>query len=234
MLKVEGLAASYARVPVLHEISLSIEPEGIVALLGRNGAGKSTLLKSVMGLVRSSAGSIKVDEREVSSMPPFRRARAGLAYVPQGRDVFPSMTVFENLKIAACAHRRDGWAEEVEAVIEDFPAIKTYLGRAGGELSGGQQQLVALARALVTSPKVLLLDEPSEGIQPSIVDEIAERILAINATRKVTVLLVEQNLNFAARLADRAIVMVKGRIETEMPMAAIVGQEEIQHRYLGV
>ncbi|TMF29471.1 MAG: ABC transporter ATP-binding protein [Chloroflexi bacterium] len=171
--------------------------------------------------------------QEISKLPTHVRARLGLAYVPQGRDIFPGLTVHENLRLGGMAARQDG-TRRLQEVLKLFPMLSEKLSARGASLSGGQQQLVALARALVSAPKVLLLDEPSEGIQPSILEQIVERIRTINRQEGVAVLLVEQNLQFAAALAERAYIMTKGVVVRELPMARIVDDPEIQREYMGV
>lgn len=234
MLTVESVRAGYGRVPVLHGVTMEVAAQEIVAIVGRNGMGKTTLLKTIAGVVRTSGGSIRMDGRDVTKAPAYKRARRGMAYVPQGRDIFPELSVLENLQVAAYSHRRTDWRSNVDRVLDEFPTLADKVRQAGGGLSGGQQQLLAFARALVTEPTVLLLDEPSEGIQPSLVDAIGDVILAVNRSRAMTIVLVEQNLNFAAQVASRAFVMTKGLIETELPMKTLAERRDLQHAFLGV
>jgi len=178
--------------------------------MGRNGVGKTTLLKSLMGLLRPRTGRITWEGRDVTNAPPYRRARAGLGYVPQGREIFPQLTVLENLQIGTIGQGRGRTVPDF--VFDYFPALKTMLDRKGGVLSGGQQQQLAIARALVGQPKLLVLDEPTEGIQPNIITLIGRVLKELKGAGKVSVLLVEQYFEFAAKLADRYYVMEKGAI----------------------
>ncbi len=234
MLRLDDVVAGYGCTMVLQRLTLSVEPAEIVAVLGRNGVGKSTLLKTVMGLVPVSSGTITLDGVAVDRLPAHARAGRGLAYVPQGREVFPGLSVLENLRVAGYASRHRSWAVQLERILEEFPLLAERRNARAGSLSGGQQQILAVARALMTNPRVLLLDEPSEGIQPSIVDHIAETIRAINVDRRISVVLVEQNLDFAAELAERAHVMEKGRIVRSLDAAEMLDDRELQREYLGV
>ena len=234
MLSVRDLHAGYGGITVLSGVDLDIGAGEIVAILGRNGAGKSTLLRAIVGLLPVRAGTIGLDGRgELTRLPAHARARAGLGYVPQGRQIFPRLSVLDNLRAAALAVGRDP-TSGVAAVLDEFPILKDKLRAQGASLSGGQQQILALARALVTQPRVLLLDEPTEGIQPSIVDAIAAHVREINTRSGVSVLLVEQNLEFAAELAARAYVLDKGAVVRELPPASVLRDLDLQHEYLGV
>ncbi|WP_370693958.1 urea ABC transporter ATP-binding subunit UrtE [Methylobacterium sp. NEAU K] len=206
---VESLDQHYGGAQVLRGVSLAIEPGRCLALLGRNGAGKTTLLRCLTGLIPESRGRIRLDGADITGLRPDARARAGIAYVPQGREIFADLTVAENLKVAARAH---GLArtEAVDEAVALFPALRDLWSRPGGNLSGGQQQQLAIARALATRPRLLLLDEPTEGIQPSIVSAIAAVIAGLNG--RITVLLVEQYLDFAVRLADAFVVLGRGSV----------------------
>jgi len=234
VLQVTDLRAGYGSTPVLTGVNLQVAEGEVVALMGRNGMGKTTLLRTLMGLLPARGGTILWNGgQEISKLPTHVRARLGLGYVPQGRDIFPGLTVHENLRLGGMAARQDG-TRRLQEVLKLFPMLSDKLSARGASLSGGQQQLVALARALVSAPKVLLLDEPSEGIQPSILEQIVERIRTINRQEGVAVLLVEQNLQFAAALAERAYIMTKGVVVRELPMARIVDDPEIQREYMGV
>jgi urea ABC transporter ATP-binding protein UrtE len=234
MLKLEGLVAGYGRTTVLNGVDLELPSGEIVAVLGRNGVGKSTMLRAVIGTIRARAGAILLDGEDVSRLPAHVRARRGLAYVPQGRQIFPALTVNENLRVAAYGSGRDGWNARLEEVYAEYPVLAEKRNARASSLSGGQQQMLALGRALMTSPRVLLLDEPSEGIQPSIVDQIVETLQRMNRERGISVVLVEQNLDFAADVAERAYVMEKGRIVRELPASEVVRDRELQREYLGV
>jgi len=234
VLRAADLRAGYGMTPVLAGVNLEVGKGEIVAVLGRNGMGKTTLLRTLMGLLPARAGTISWNGgRDISKLPAHARARLGLTYVPQGRDIFPGLTVLENLRLGGLATGQDV-ERRVGEVLRAFPMLREKLSERGGSLSGGQQQLLALARALVASPKMLLLDEPSEGIQPSILEQILERVRTINREEGITVLLVEQNLEFAAALAERAYIMNKGVVVRELPIVRIVEDPEIQREYMGV
>ena len=229
MLHLHGLNVSYGDSQVLWDVDLQV-PEGqIVCLMGRNGVGKTTLLKSIMGLLKPRSGSIDFQGHQLSAWPPDRRARLGIGYVPQGREIFPDMTVLENLHIGLVAHGASTHAIP-DDIFQLFPALQSMLTRKGGVLSGGQQQQLAFARALITRPSLLLLDEPTEGIQPSIILEIEDVIRRIRATGQVSILLVEQYVDFAQRLADYVYVMEQGAIVLEGEIDALA--EADVKRYL--
>jgi branched-chain amino acid transport system ATP-binding protein len=209
-LSIIDLCSGYGSAAVLKGVSLSVLPGEIVSVLGRNGAGKTTLLKTIMGLVRREQGSIWVEGKRIDGLAPNNIASAGVGYVPQGRAIFSTLSVIENLRVTQFAQGTSG--DRVEELIELLPALKPHLAARGGGLSGGQQQILALARALVGSPRVLLLDEPSEGIQPSILDTIIKVLESLMKREPIAILLVEQNLDFAAALSQRAYVMEMGRI----------------------
>jgi urea ABC transporter ATP-binding protein UrtE len=214
VLRVEDIEAGYSSVRVLRGVTFALEPKQVLALLGRNGVGKTTLMRVLMGLIPSSAGRIALDGADVTGAPPYRIARLGIGYVPQGRGIFPKLTVRENLMIGTRA-RSDGRSEIQERVFDFFPILKERLAQAGGTLSGGQQQMLAIGRALCGNPKVLLLDEPSEGIQPDIVHHIGEIIRRLVSDTDLAVLLVEQNLDLGLGAASRCIIMEKGTIVRE-------------------
>jgi urea transport system ATP-binding protein len=209
VLVIERLDASYGGSQVLWGVDLAVPPRQVVCLMGRNGVGKTTLLKAVMGLIPARRGRITLDGRDITGWSPDRRARAGIGYVPQGREIFPHLTVAENLEIARLGTRR---VRDLDRALALFPALARALGRKGGVLSGGEQQMLAIGRALLTEPRLLVLDEPTEGIQPSIILEIEEAIRRIRDELGLAVLLVEQYLDFAERLADAYVVMAKGAI----------------------
>ncbi len=209
MLAVTGLRANYGRIPILTGIDLEIAEGEAVGILGHNGMGKTTLMKTLIGLVPASGGRIAFAGADVTREPADRRARRGLGYVPQGREIFPRLSVRENLRMAALA---GGDESAVEEALADFPSLAPLLDRAGGALSGGEQQILAIARCLCTRPHLLLLDEPTEGIQPSIVARIAETLAALRRSRNLTLVLVEQNLDFVAALSSRVLIIQKGEI----------------------
>ncbi len=213
MLDITGLSAYYGDSIILENISMKLNEGQVVCLLGRNGVGKTTFLKSIMGLVKTPDGSISVDGNEIIKMPTYKRALQGIGYVPQGRDIFAHLSVYENLLLGL--ERNKNKVDLEEGVFELFPVLKTMLKRKGGDLSGGQQQQLAIARALVSNPGLLLLDEPTEGIQPSIIQEIAKVIRKLKARGNITMLIVEQYLDFVLEVADYFYVMDKGRIVME-------------------
>jgi urea transport system ATP-binding protein len=204
-LVVENLNQYYGGSHILRNVSLEVLPGKVTALLGRNGVGKTTLLKALMGLVPLRSGQVSFEGHDVTRAKPHERARAGLAYVPQGREIFPRLSVQENLQIAA-----EGRIPE--RIFELFPVLKAMLARRGGDLSGGQQQQLAIGRALAMKPRLLILDEPTEGIQPSIIKEIERVIRTLASTGEMAILLVEQYYDFARSLADQYLVMQRGEI----------------------
>ncbi|WP_320203193.1 ABC transporter ATP-binding protein [Agrobacterium rosae] len=211
MLEVTQLRSGFGRIPIIGGVDLGVAPGELLGILGHNGAGKTTLLKTLAGFLPVTDGSIRLEGRDIASLPPYARARAGMGYVPQGRRIFPALSVRENLEIAAARSGRS-----IEEVLELFPRIVRLLDRAGGALSGGEQQLLALARCLCARPKIMLLDEPTEGIQPSIIEEMIETLLRIRKSDGLTILLVEQNLECLQALADRILVLNRGVIVKEL------------------
>src|SRR5215510_100539 len=211
MLTVEKLNQHYGSSHTLRDVSFSVPLGACTALLGRNGVGKTTLLKCLMGLLPITSGSISFDGVELTGLPPFARVRLGLGYVPQGREIFPRLTVEENIRMAL-AIRKDNDYTIPEDIFQMFPVLKQMLRRRGGDLSGGQQQQLSIARALVMKPKVLILDEPTEGIQPSIIKEIERVIHALSERGDMAILLVEQYFDFARELADQYLILRRGEI----------------------
>jgi urea transport system ATP-binding protein len=211
MLEVVDLDVFHGRTQVLFGVGLVVPDDGLACVMGRNGVGKTTLLNAVMGLLRPSRGRITFDGRDLRRLKPYERVRAGLAYVPQGRGGFPQLTVAENLSVVQEASARSS-PTAISEVLDVFPRLVPLLGRRAGFLSGGQQQQLAMARALVTRPKLLVLDEPTEGIQPSIIHEIEDTIVALSREAGLSILLVEQYVEFALRLADRYAVLDAGRV----------------------
>lgn len=232
MLAVHDLHVAYGESMVLQGVDLTVQPGEIISIIGRNGIGKTTLLKTIIGLLTVQQGSLIFHESDITALPAYERARRGMAYVPQGRLIFPNLTVMENLQLGQdldpSNHRT-----LLEEMLEEFPILRERRRQYGGTLSGGQQQMLAIARALVSNPKLLLLDEPSEGIQPSIVQDMAAKLAAINQRHQLSIILVEQNIELAAALARRVYVMDKGRIATEIPPDKIM-DEHIVRTYLAV
>jgi urea transport system ATP-binding protein len=229
MLAVADLDVYYGPRRALSRVSLSVGPGEVLCIMGRNGVGKTTLLKTLIGLLRPRTGRIAFEGRDVTGLPPWERARRGMAYVPQGREIFPRLTVRENLLVAAA---RRGAGDGLDYVLRLFPALGAVLDRRGGDLSGGQQQQLALARALMAEPRLLLLDEPTEGIQPSIVEEIAGALARIKAEGTRAVVLVEQDVEFARALGDRFTVMEKGAVVWEGQPAGL--DDAALQRFLSV
>ena len=210
MLEIKNLSSYYGESRIIPSLSMSVPKGEIVCLVGRNGVGKSTTLKSIMGMVKTPEGSILLDGKEIIGKKTYERAALGIGYVPQGREIFPQLTVAENLELGLQVN--GGKGEIGEEIFELFPIIKTFMNRKGGNLSGGQQQQLAIARALVSHPKLLILDEPTEGIQPSIIEDIASAIERVNKELGITILIVEQYLDFVLSVSNRYYVMDKGQI----------------------
>jgi urea transport system ATP-binding protein len=212
MLSITNLVSGYGQSQVIHDINLNVEKNEIVAIMGRNGMGKTTLFKTLMGVLPKRSGSIRIGEKEIGAMESYERVENGIAYVPQGRMIFSNMTVLENIQTGLPAKARGKVPEELYAL---FPVLYDMRSRKGGNLSGGQQQQLAIARALATNPKVLLLDEPTEGIQPSIIKDIARNLKEIRTMRQLTIIVSEQVLSFTLDIADRFLVIDKGRFVYE-------------------
>ena len=232
MLTVTHLSAGYGDIPVLHHITMAIASGESVGILGHNGMGKTTLLRCLIGALKPSAGSVMLDGREVTHMAPHGRARLGMAYVPQGREIFASLSVKDNLRMGL-VKTGQGSPAALESLLVDFPRLVPLLDRAGGSLSGGEQQLLALARALAGQPRILLLDEPTEGIQPSIIEEIAQTLTALRDRLGLTIVLVEQNLDFIATVSQRVLVIKRGQLGGEIPRDHL-GDLKIMSEYTGV
>lgn len=211
MLNISQLSFSYGAVQALDRISMQMPPGQVTCIMGRNGVGKTTLMKSIIGTLRASKGRVELGPRDVTPLPPHKRVRAGIALVPQGRQIFPKLTVTENLAVG-CQARADGKQIIPHELYELFPILKTMAKRLGGDLSGGQQQQLAIARALVGEPKVLLLDEPTEGIQPNIIQQIGEVLRTLVTQRGMTVVLVEQYLDFVREFGHRFYMMNRGQV----------------------
>lgn len=231
MLSLDQVDSFYGRSHILHGVTLDVPTREVTAILGRNGVGKTTLLKTLMGLTDHISGRIVLDGEDITAKPTHERARAGIAYVPQGREIFPDFTVRENIMMGAFA-RRDGRRIIPDIVSQLFPYLTANLERPGGVLSGGQQQQLAIARALAAEPGTLLLDEPTEGIQPNIVAEIEDIIIRLNSEAGLTVILVEQNVAFARRAAHRFAMMEKGRVVAAGASDALT--DDLVHRHMAV
>jgi urea transport system ATP-binding protein len=229
MLAVNELTVSYGQSEVIHDLSFNVAKGETIAIMGRNGMGKTTLMKSLIGILRNRKGSILVDSKEVSKMESWKRVSNGMAFVPQGRGIFSLMTVKENIRSGLATAEKKVIPEEI---YELFPVLKEMQKRRGGNLSGGQQQQLAIARALVSNPKVLLLDEPTEGIQPSIIKDIARALNHIKKLRDLTIVVSEQVLSFTLEIADRVLVIESGRIVHEDARASV--DEAKICRYLAV
>ncbi|MFM9861343.1 ABC transporter ATP-binding protein [Pseudoxanthobacter sp. M-2] len=232
-LAIDGLVAGYGGSRVLDGLDLAVTAGEVVGLMGRNGMGKSTLMRAVMGVVPRTAGRVAVAGRDTAGLAPFTIARLGVAFVPQGRDLFADFTVMENLELGVLGHERPrpGFAD---AVLALFPILKERISQKAGTFSGGQQQQLAIARALVSRPRLLLLDEPSEGIQPSIVAEIAERLAAHAAETGLAILIAEQNLDMVMRMAARCAMIENGRITADHPIAAVRAAPDLVTRHLAL
>ncbi|CAN5238135.1 ABC transporter ATP-binding protein [soil metagenome] len=232
MLAVNDLRAAYGRIPILGGISLAVADGESVGVLGHNGMGKTTLLKTLMGFLAATGGTVTYNGQDITRLPPYERARLGIGYVPQGREIFPRLSVYENLRMG-CITRAGQEEATIEPILAEFPRLKPLLDRPGGALSGGEQQLLAIARCLCGGPKLVLLDEPTEGIQPSIIDEIVERLQALRLRYGLTIVLVEQNLDFIQALSERVLIMQKGRITREVT-AQEIADPEMLHEFVGM
>ncbi len=232
MLEVEGLRTAYGRIPILNGVDLRVETGEFVGILGHNGMGKTTLLRALMGFLPALAGRVRFDGADITAAPPYARARAGLGFVPQGREIFPGLSVLDNLRMGCTKESGDENAI-IGPILEDFPRLRPLLDRAGGALSGGEQQLLAMARCLCGRPRLVLLDEPTEGIQPSIIDEIVETLLRLRARSGLTMILVEQNLDFIAALSQRILIIQKGAITREVRPSDL-GDPDLVGEFIGI
>ena len=231
MLSVENLSFSYGAVQALRQVRMNMQTGRITCVMGRNGVGKTTLIKNIMGVLRSSTGAVKLHDRDVSALPANKRAKVGLAWVAQGRMIFPKLTVEENLRVGLQA-RTDKLKTIPDEIYELFPVLKQMSHRMGGDLSGGQQQQLAIGRALAGDPKVLLLDEPTEGIQPNIIQQIGEVLRMLATKRNMTIVLVEQYLDFVRQFGNAFYVMNRGRVVAEGQAAEL--SEELINAHLSV
>ena len=234
VLDINGLSGGYGKVPILHDISFSLAEGEVVGVLGHNGMGKTTLLKTIMGFLPATTGTVRFADTDVTRLNPFDRAGLGMGYVPQGRGIFPQLSVRDNLRFAWHDYAGGSEAEVLEAVLADFPRLTRLLDREGGALSGGEQQLLSLARCMMGDPSLLVLDEPTEGIQPSIIEEMSETLNAILRERRgLSILLVEQNFDFIADLSDRVLVLERGRIAGELVQGRIWPIQAKVDQFLG-
>jgi urea transport system ATP-binding protein len=230
MLKVESLNQAYAGSQILWNMALDVPEGSCTCVMGRNGVGKTTLLRSIMGALKVMSGKVTIGGKELTGTPPEARAKRGIGYVPQGREIFPQLTVGENLELGAVASGKGRTVPE--RIFQLFPVLKSMLHRRGGDLSGGQQQQLAIGRALALDPKLLILDEPTEGIQPNIVAEIGDILMKLNREEGITLLLVEQKLAFARRVASRFCIMDRGRSVATGEMPELT--DELVSRHLTV
>ncbi len=233
ILELRGVHAYYGRAHILADVGLAVGRGEVVVLVGRNGAGKSTTLKTVIGLVRAARGEITFEGRRIERCEPYEIARLGIGYVPEDRRIFAGLSVAENLQVARQPARAGAPTWTPEALFALFPTLAPLGGRPGGRISGGEQQMLAIARALMGNPRCLLLDEPSEGLAPIVVESLAAAVLALKA-QGVAVLLSEQNVRFAERVADRACVIEQGRVRYSGTMAELARDEATKASYLGV
>ncbi len=235
MLKLDNVSSSYGESKVIKNVSLEISSGRFFGILGKNGMGKTTLLKTIMGLMDRSEGEISLDEKNISKVSTNLRAKYGLGYVPQGRGILPQFTVQENMMIGSFAREKENLNnvnEDVEFVLKLFPILKDFQKRRGGDLSGGQQQQLAIARALLTKPKILILDEPTEGIQPNIVEEIEDVLMKLNKDLKLTIILVEQSVGFVKKAANDFIILERGEVVEKGSASKI--SDQLVDKYLTI
>jgi branched-chain amino acid transport system ATP-binding protein len=225
-LEVQSLSSGYGRIPILNSVQFQVASGEVLGILGHNGMGKTTLLRTLMGYTRATDGRITTHGVDITNEPTYRRANLGLGYVPQGRQIFPHLSAHDNLRMGCAAA---GAETIIDEMLSRFARLRPLLARYGGTLSGGEQQLLALARCLCGEPKLMLLDEPSEGIQPSILDEIAEVLAQIKTSTGTSMILVEQNVEFLAALADRVLIIYRGRIVAELLGSEITMHTMDQH-----
>jgi branched-chain amino acid transport system ATP-binding protein len=235
MLSIENLSAGYSAIPVLKDVSIKVVAGQFVAIVGPNGAGKTTLFKTISGIVRPSAGSITFEGVDLLSIPASQRAHLGIAHVPEGRQVFPSLTVMENLEVGATTEAgRRGWKQNIERIFEWLPVLAERRDQFAGTMSGGQQQMLAIGRGLASSPKLLMLDEPSMGLAPTIADFIFERLIEIRQQSGLTVLLVEQRVAEALESADHGYVLEAGRVVLQGNNQTLRADDRVRRAYLGM
>jgi branched-chain amino acid transport system ATP-binding protein len=232
MLKVTELHAGYGRIPILNGVNLDVAEGQVLGILGHNGMGKTTLIKTLMGFIDTTQGTIQLEGQDITRASPNRRARAGFGYVPQGRDIFPRMTVRDNLRFAVAASGSTS-KTKVDEILDQFQRLAPLMDREGGALSGGEQQILAIARCLCANPKLMFLDEPTEGIQPSIIEQIAELLSMLKQKSQLTIVLVEQNLEFVSSLSDRVAIIQKGTIVNELAPSQL-GEAKVLDEFIGV
>ena len=232
MLKVKELHAGYGRIPILNGVNLDVAEGQVLGILGHNGMGKTTLIKTLMGFIDTTQGTIQLEGQDITRAAPNRRARAGFGYVPQGRDIFPRMTVRDNLRFAVAASGSTS-KTKVDEILDQFQRLAPLMDREGGALSGGEQQILAIARCLCADPKLMFLDEPTEGIQPSIIEQIAELLSMLKQKSQLTIVLVEQNLEFVSSLSDRVAIIQKGTIVNELAPSQL-GEAKVLDEFIGV
>jgi branched-chain amino acid transport system ATP-binding protein len=235
MLTLEGVHARYTGVPVLNGVSIRVGEGQFVAIVGPNGAGKTTIFRTISGTLRPFAGTISFEGRDLASVPPDRRPHLGIAHVPEGRQVFASLTVFENLEMGAYTEAgRRAWKRNLDAILGWFPVLAERRGQLAGTLSGGEQQMLAIGRGLASSPRLLMLDEPSMGLAPTIADFIFEKLMEIRKESNLTILLVEQRVAEALNDADRGYVLEAGRVALEGSSAELRANDRVRQAYLGM
>ncbi|MEI2417654.1 ABC transporter ATP-binding protein [Orrella sp. JC864] len=235
MLEIDRLNAGYGALPVLHDLSLKVAAGQFVSVVGPNGAGKSTLFKTISGTIGTLSGSIRFEGQDLLAVPPHRRAHLGIAHVPEGRQVFASMTVLENLEMGAYTEAgRRRWADNLARIYEWFPVLHKRARQLAGTLSGGEQQMLAIGRGLACAPKLLMLDEPSMGLSPAIADFIFERLMEIRSEAGLTVLLVEQRVAEALQSADYGYVLETGRVVLEGGNETLIADDRVRRAYLGM
>jgi branched-chain amino acid transport system ATP-binding protein len=233
MLNVTNLNAFYGKAQILFDLQLQVQKGEVVALMGRNGAGKSTTLKSIMGLIENRSGAVQFFDRDIARLQPHEIARLGLGYIPEDRRIFTELTVLENLEIGRKTNANSSNPWTIERLFKLFPNLAQMPNRLGGSMSGGEQQMLTVARTLMGNPQCVLMDEPSEGVAPVIVEQMAESILTMKA-EGISVLLCEQNIHFAQQVADRVYVLEKGQIAYSATMQELVGNQVLRRQYLGI
>ena len=235
MLEIAGISAGYSSVPVLRDVSIAVGEGQFVSVVGPNGAGKSTLFKTISGILKPTAGSIRFEGNDLLAVPPSRRAHLGIAHVPEGRHVFPSLTVMENLELGAYTEAgRQNWKTNIDRILALFPVLSERRRQFAGTLSGGEQQMLAIGRGIASSPKLLMLDEPSMGLAPAIADFIFEQLTEIRRQSKLTILLVEQRVAEALQTADHGYVLEAGRVVLEGNNQTLRANDRIRAAYLGM